>query len=412
MSNYSHLPTHYTTSQHIVRDDRGNPTNLVINNSFRVNPPSPATNGESENRQYTPPGVGTPASTPRQSLSPAIVTNLPGRAIHFENCYNVQTIHNSNFVGRPPSTKQSKQCSAAPKIQEASPISNFDKEFSSRFEDAFSIFDEAFSGFDEAFSTCSRRRRRSQPAKPHTPSISTGPPIPQPTHYLSAPQNTIPTPTPYYDPFIGLSAKINSSVQTMVNGVHQVVNERIQEQEAALQEAGRTIRLATHRETKPKAPSPSATARPEDVPTTPKSACPGFSEDKTRDDAGNTITVAKLCSHADCTSFMSADDSTSGSQGFRVSSSSKSWSTPDCKLSCPGSLRYEETDSLGNVKITSKLCIHEADSKEAKANESEAETVVESDSDLDDDAAYERAKRASMQPYVQDASDDEDWNVI
>lgn len=125
-----------------------------------------------------------------------------------------------------------------------------------------------------------------------------------------------------------------------------------------------------------------------------------------RDDAGNTIVVSKLCSHVDC-AFLS-DNFTPSSQGF--SRSSNSWKTPDCNLVCPGSVRQEETDNLGNIKVTTKLCSHEATSKETM--DSESDTDVESDSDLDSDldsysSAYSRAKKASMQPSVKDASDDE-----
>ncbi|KIM38507.1 hypothetical protein M413DRAFT_30057 [Hebeloma cylindrosporum] len=303
----------------------------------------PTIDRENENTQSTP------VSIPHQSLTPPIETALQEPVIHFKNCGNVQNTYISTFGDHRPRKEQSKKWPAAPKVQETSRSSKFDGEFSSSFEDAYPDFDEDFSRFDEAFSTFGQR---SQAAKPHTPSMSTGPPVPQPTHYPSAPHNT--------------------------------------------------------RDTKREAPSANATTRREDVPATPRSPCPGFSEDETRDDAGITITIAKLCSHADC-SFMS-DDSTARLQGFRISSA-ESWSIPDCKPSCPGSLRYEETDSLGNVKITSKLCVHEADLKETKANDTVSETVVESDSHLDD-AAYERVERASMKPPVQDASDDEDWNVI
>jgi hypothetical protein len=99
------------------------------------------------------------------------------------------------------------------------------------------------------------------------------------------------------------------------------------------------------------------------------------------------------------------DNFTPSSHGF--SRSSESWNSPDCEVACPGSLRHEETDNLGNIKVTAKLCIHEANPMETSDSDSESETDVESDSDSDD-SAYEQAKRASMQPFVQDVSDEED----
>ena len=203
-----------------------------------------------------------------------------------------------------------------------------------------------------------------------------------------------------------------------MNGVNQVVHDRVQAQEAtthafqAQVEATRAARLAAHGSRKAKTSPSTATTIREDVSTTRarrSRPCPGFAEYKMRDDAGNTIVVSKLCSHVDC-AFL-GDNFTPSPQGF--SRSSNSWKTPDCNLFCPGSARHEETDNLGNIKVTSTLCSHEATSKETI--DSESGTDVESDSDLESDSdsyasAYSRAKKASMQPSVKDASDDEDKN--
>ena len=201
---------------------------------------------------------------------------------------------------------------------------------------------------------------------------------------------------------------INASVQATMDQWNQVVHERIQAQEAntraiQAQAAARATRLAARAGRKAKTPSATATTKREDVPTTHRSPCPEFVEDKTTDDSGNTIINSKLCSHSDC-AFM-GDNFTPSSQGS--SRSSNSWRTPNCGLACPGSVRHEETDSLGNVKITSKLCSHEANLKEAIDSDTESDTDVESVSDSDD-STYEKAKRASMHPSVQDISDDED----
>lgn len=198
---------------------------------------------------------------------------------------------------------------------------------------------------------------------------------------------------------------INASVQATMNDVNQVVHERIQEANArAIQAAGRTITLAARADKKAKTASTTATTKREDVPTTSRSpSCPEFVEHTTRDDSGNTITVWKFCSHADC-AFM-GDNFTPSSHG--LSRSSNSWKNPDCNLACPGSVKHEETDNLGNVKVTCKLCSHEANPKETSDLETESDTDVESGSDSDD-SDYERAKRASMQPSVQDALGEED----
>jgi hypothetical protein len=201
---------------------------------------------------------------------------------------------------------------------------------------------------------------------------------------------------------------IDASVQATMNQWNQVVHERIQAQEAntraiQAQAAARATRLAARAGRKVKTPSATATTKREDVPSTRRSPCPGFLEDKTTDHAGNTIINSKLCSHSDCT-FM-GDNFTPSSQGF--SRSSNSWRSPDCELACPGSVRHEETDSLGNIKVTSKLCSHEANPEETIDSDTESDTDVESISDSDD-STYEKAKRASMRPSVQDVSDDED----
>lgn len=201
---------------------------------------------------------------------------------------------------------------------------------------------------------------------------------------------------------------INASVQATMDQWNQVVHERIQAQEAntraiQAQAAARATRLAARAGRKAKTPSATGTTKREDVPSTRRSPCPGFLEDKTTDNAGNTITNSKFCSHSNC-AFM-GDNFTPSSQG--LSRSSNSWSTPDCELACPGSVRHEETDSLGNVKVTSKLCSHEANPKETIDSDTESDTDVESVSDSDD-STYEKAKRASMRPSVQDVSDDED----
>jgi len=208
---------------------------------------------------------------------------------------------------------------------------------------------------------------------------------------------------------------INASVQATMNGVSQTVHERVQAQEATTRafqaqvEATRAARLAAHGRRKAKTPSSTATTIRKDVSTTRtrrSRSCPGLAEYKTRD-TGNTIVVSKLCSHVDC-AFL-GDNFIPSSQGF--SRSSNSWKTPDCNLVCPGSVRHEETDNLGNITVTSKLCSHEATSRETV--DSESDTDVESDSDSDSDSdtsAYSRAKKASMQPSVKDASGDEDEN--
>lgn len=205
MSNFHYFPNpaHYSSSHHIVRDDRGNTNSVFIKNSFQVNTPSTANKRKSKRPRSTP-LAGT--LNPHHFPPPPIGNNHPGHVVHFsENSHNVQTTHISNIGSFPgnsfmppnvphcPSTKKRKQRKAAPKVQNE----DLDKETFST-----SSFDEASSSsFDEAFSTPSRRHRRSHPAKPHAPSMSTAPPVPEPTRYLSAPYNTIPAAMPYYVPF-------------------------------------------------------------------------------------------------------------------------------------------------------------------------------------------------------------------
>jgi hypothetical protein len=215
-----------------------------------------------------------------------------------------------------------------------------------------------------------------------------------------------------YDPFSSFGSMFNASMQAALYGMNQAIQQNILAQEASARsfeaphiEATRTARLATYENRRSNIPSRAATPGREDVSANTRrpSSCPGFSEYKSRDDAGNTTTIAKNCSHVDC-AFLSRDFFPTSSG---ISRSSKSWRTLDCGPGCPGSIRRQETDNLGNVKVVTRLCSHESDS--TGITDSGSNTDVESPYHYDsDDFDYERAKRASMQPSVQDVSDVEE----
>jgi len=202
----------------------------------------------------------------------------------------------------------------------------------------------------------------------------------------------------------------NSSMQAAMYGMNQAIQQSIQAQEVSTRsledrhiEATRAARLAAYENSKANAASHAATPGREDVSANPRrpSSCPGVSEYTIRDDAGNTTTISKNCSHVDC-AFLSRNFILTSSG---ISRSSKSWRTLDCGPGCPGSVRRQETDNLGNVEVVTRLCSHESNSM--GITDCGSDTDVESHhSDSDFDCA--RAKRASMQPFVQDVSDVEE----